>query len=176
MSADPLAETRLWVERMVVGLGLCPFAAAPLRGGEVRFVLSEARTPSGIVDEILAELERLEGPEGPNTTLLVIPKLLRRLDEFLDLAAAIEDLIEQAGYEGFYQLASFHPDFRYGDALDDPADEVGRSPYPTLHLLRWEEVRRASETHPDVEGIPARNARLLRSLGAAGVRRAREGA
>lgn len=174
--SDPLDETRLWVERLVVGLGLCPFAAAPLRAGTVRFALSAARRPGELIDEVLAELDRMEAPEGPSTTLLVIPKLLRELDEFLDLAAAVEDLLEQAGYEGRYQLASFHPDFRYGEDRDDPADHVGRSPYPTLHLLRWEDVNRASRTHPDVEGIPARNAALLRSLGAAGVARAKAGA
>ena len=157
----------------MVGLGLCPFAAAPMRGGEVRFALSRAETPGQLIDELLAEIALLQAPGGPGTTLLVIPALLAELEDFLDLAAAAEELLEQAGYEGVFQLASFHPDFRYGEALDDPADHVGRSPYPTLHLLRWEDVHRASTTHPDVAGIPDRNARLLRALGEAGIRRAR---
>ena len=39
-----VVETRAWVDRVVIGLNLCPFAKAPQIKGRVRYVVSEATT------------------------------------------------------------------------------------------------------------------------------------
>ena len=41
---DPIAQTRRWLERAVIGLNLCPFAKAVHAKGQVRYVLSDATT------------------------------------------------------------------------------------------------------------------------------------
>lgn len=47
---DPIAATRLWLERIVIGLNLCPFAKAVYVKDQVRFVLSDATTPEALVE------------------------------------------------------------------------------------------------------------------------------
>ena len=46
---DPLADTRRWLERAVIGLNLCPFAKAVHAKGQVRWVLSDAATESALL-------------------------------------------------------------------------------------------------------------------------------
>ena len=37
-----------WIERAVIGLNLCPFARAPVRGSRVRLVVSHAHRFAGV--------------------------------------------------------------------------------------------------------------------------------
>ena len=53
---DPIAATRRWVERAVIGLNLCPFARAPHLKGRVRFVVSAARSEDELVADLAEEL------------------------------------------------------------------------------------------------------------------------
>ncbi|MCB9760338.1 MAG: DUF1415 domain-containing protein [Alphaproteobacteria bacterium] len=162
---DPIVETRAWVEDFVVRLDLCPFAAGPLRAGRVRFVRCDAADASGVLDALIEEAARLDGAGGPDTTLLVLPGGFSAFDDFLDLIDLSEDLMHKAGYDGVLQLAAFHPAWVFADAPpDDPANATNRAPWPTLHLLRWADVRRAVDHHPDTTAIPRRNADLLRAL------------
>lgn len=162
---DAIEDTRRWVEDFVVRHELCPFAAGPLKAGAVRFVVCEAAAPGLILDALLAELERLDPAASPATTLLVLPQGPADFEDFLDLLAAGEALLEDCGYAGRLQLAAFHPAWVFAEAdPEDPANAVNRAPHPTLHVLRWEDVRRAVDHHPDTAAIPTRNAALLRSL------------
>jgi hypothetical protein len=71
------------------------------------------------------------------------------------------------GFEGIYQVASFHPDYRFADAdADDPANYTNRSPYPMLHLLREASLEHAIDNYPDPDSIPENNIGKARSLGA----------
>ena len=62
---DPIAATRLWLERIVIGLNLCPFAKAVYVKEQVRFVLSDATTPDPdvIVERNIQTLDRI-GVDG----------------------------------------------------------------------------------------------------------------
>ena len=53
---DPVAATRLWLERIVIGLNLCPFAKAVYAKEQVRYVLSDATTPEALVEQLAEEL------------------------------------------------------------------------------------------------------------------------
>ncbi|GAA5082631.1 DUF1415 domain-containing protein [Lysobacter panacisoli] len=168
---DPIAATRRWLERAVIGLNLCPFAKSVYVKQQVRFVLSEATTTEQLLEELGAELSRLAAtdPEVIDTTLLVHPKVLTDFldyNDFLDRAdAAVADL----GLEGEIQVASFHPDYRFaGTADDDVGNNTNRSPYPTLHLLREASIDRAVAAFPDPDVIVQRNLETLEELGAEG--------
>ncbi len=160
----PAEAVEEWVRTFVVRLDLCPFAGGPLRAGRVRFAESAAAEPNDALPELLAELDRLD--EGvADTTLLVLPRHFDDFDDFLDLVAASEDLLEATGRADTYQLASFHPAYRFADApTDDPANATNRAPFPALHLLRVADVAKAIDQHPDTESIPDRNIALLRRL------------
>ena len=74
--------------------------------------------------------------------------------------------LEAAGYEGIYQLATFHPEYTFaGSSSDDPANYTNRSVYPMLHILREAAITKALEYFPDPDGIPQRNIDYARNKG-----------
>lgn len=159
---DPVGRVRAWLEQVVVGLDLCPFARKPLQQGLVHLVESRAEDPVEILADLLVEAARLE-EAGQGTTLLILPRAPAAFGAFMDLFYAAEDALSEAGFDRKVQVVGFHPDFVFESAPPgDPANAVNRSPVPLLHLLRWAEVNDAIHGHRDVKQVPLRNARLLR--------------
>jgi hypothetical protein len=69
--------------------------------------------------------------------------------------------------QGEFQIASFHPDYRFAETTsEDVTNYTNRSPYPILHLLREASLEKAIERHGNTEQIPHANMRLMRELGA----------
>lgn len=171
-------EVRTWLERTVIALNLCPFARAPWTRGEVRVAICDATgdsdaTMDAILDAVLDEASALLASDAQAiTTLLVIPHALGDFEDYLDAAAMAEELLERAGAQGTLQLATFHPDYLFeGEDPTSPSHFTNRSPHPILHLLREADVSEAVASHPDPEGIPARNVAVLQELGEDEVRR-----
>jgi hypothetical protein len=165
---DPIAQTRRWLERAVIGLNLCPFAKAVHAKGQVRYVLSDATTESALLAELGEELLLLrDAPaEEIDTTLLVHPQVLREFLDYNDFLESADTLVAELGLDGVLQVASFHPDYQFaGSEPDDIANCTNRSPYPTLHLLREASVTRAVDAYPDPDVIIERNVSTLRALG-----------
>ncbi len=170
---DPIAATRRWLERAVIGLNLCPFAKAVHVKDQVRFVLSEAATPDALLQELAEELAWLADtdPEVVDTTLLVHPRVLEDFGDYNDFLDQADAAIDALGLEGEIQVASFHPDYRFaGTAPDDPGNLTNRSPHPMLHLLREASIDRAVAAYPDPDVIVERNIATMERLGAAGYR------
>jgi len=166
--AEVIERTRAWLERFVIGLGLCPFAARPFRLERIGYVVCEAIPLEGVYSVFLQTLEAmvLADPEVEETTLLILSRGLRDFDDYLDALARIEQAVADAGLEDVIQLASFHPDYRFADApADDPANYSNRSPYPMFHLIRQEGLAEALASYREPETIPERNIRTLRGLG-----------
>lgn len=165
-SDQALALTRTWVERIVIGMNLCPFAARDWDRGRVRCTTCDAHDEADVLLALADEMHRLENDDSIETTLLVLTQafeLFEDFNQFLDLAEA---LLESLGYEGVFQIATFHPDYVFaGSAENDPANCSNRSPLPMLHLLRESSLSRAIAAHPDTAEIPDRNIRHLRQLG-----------
>ena len=167
----PLAETRAWVDQVVIGLNLCPFAKAVQAKGQIRYVVSDAADAASLLAELRSEMRALAeaDPGQIDTTLLIHPGVLRNFLEFNEFLAVAEDAVEQEGLTGILQVASFHPRFQFaGTAADDIGNATNRSPYPTLHLLREESVDKAVAAFPLAEMIYEKNIRTLNELGAAG--------
>ncbi len=174
-----LEATRHWIERVVIGLSLCPFARAVYRGGLIRYVVSQSLTAEALEAELSRELEFLHAtdPGEIDTTLLINPWVLTDFLDHNDFAAQADATVEALGLAGELQVASFHPQFRFsGNRPDDPANCVNRSPFPTLHLLRETSVDRAVAAFPDASLIYNRNIETLRRIGLAGYQRVTEAA
>ena len=172
--ADPIALTRRWLERAVIGLNLCPFAKAVHAKGQVRYVLSDADTPQALLEQLGEELLRLRDTpaEAVDTTLLVHPRVLVDFLDYNDFLDEADALVEALGLDGVLQVASFHPDYRFaGTEPDDLGNFSNRAPFPTLHLLREDSVERAVAAFPDPDAIVERNLETLRELGAEGWRK-----
>ncbi|KEA62420.1 hypothetical protein ADIMK_3311 [Marinobacterium lacunae] len=164
--------TRDWVEKMVVGLNLCPFAAPVVRAGTIRYQVSYARDEDNFLRDFLQQLSDLvETPEAElSTTLLITPWLLADFEDFLDLVEDAEALIERAGVEDLFQIATFHPGYLFdGVDEDDISHWTNRAPYPALHLIRQDEMSRALASYRDPESIPERNIARLKEMGKAGL-------
>ncbi|EWH02571.1 DUF1415 domain-containing protein [Halomonas sp. BC04] len=161
-----LAATRTWVEHFVVAHDVCPFAGRELARDTIRYVEVEASEWEPALLTLIEECHRLDETPAVETTLLVLRHGLGDFDDYLDFLAVAEALMADQGYEGIYQLASFHPDYCFEDVEpDDPANFTNRSPWPMLHLLREASLEQALAHHADPEAIPERNIELMRRLG-----------
>jgi hypothetical protein len=161
------------VEKAVIGLDLCPFAQGVYRGDRVRFQVSDERTAAGLLEDLRAELLRLNtvAAEECETTLLIHPWVLVDFVEFNDFLQICDDTVAALGLEGEIQVASFHPQYQFaGTQADDIGNYTNRSPYPTLHLLREASVERALATVPDPDAIYENNIVRLEALGHEGWR------
>lgn len=179
MNESPIIlETRLWLERAVIGLNLCPFAKAAHQKQQIRWVESAARDEKTLVAELISELERLAeaDPTLIDTTLLVHPQVLQDFDDFNDFMGVAEAVLEELELDGEIQIASFHPHYRFeGTEVDDLGNYTNRSPHPTLHLLREASIERALDAVPEAADIYERNIATLEALGLDGWQRVMAG-
>jgi hypothetical protein len=172
-SAAAEAATRRWLERAVIGLNLCPFAKAVHIKNQIRYAVTAART----LDELLADLEHeLEAlaaadPADCDTTLLIHPEALTDFLDYNFFLGEADAALRRLGFEGTFQIASFHPGYVFaGTADDDIGNYTNRSPHPMLHLLREDSIDRAVAAFPDAAEIYDRNIATLQRLGHAGWR------
>jgi uncharacterized protein len=173
-SEEIITQTRVWLERSVIGLNLCPFAAGPYRENRVHFRVSDTRTASGLLEELRVQLQELQAadPMRRETTLLIHPWVLTDFTEYNDFLDVCESAVEELGLEGELQVASFHPRYQFaGTQPEDIENYTNRSPYPMLHLLREASVERAIDATGDTEEIYRRNIRTMQSLGHQGWQR-----
>jgi len=166
-----LAETIAWVDQAVIGLNLCPFAKAVQVKNQVRYVVSDTADEEALLEQLREEMDRLVAtdPSEVDTTLLIHPWVLTDFTDFNDFLGLADEVLEDLGYEGVLQVASFHPQYQFeGTDPDDVSNATNRSPYPTLHLLREESVDKAVAAFPNAETIFEKNIRTMEELGADG--------
>ena len=166
-----ISQTRLWLEKAVIGLNLCPFAKAVYVKNQVRLVVSKARHADDLLEELDRELDLLVATPASeiDTTLLIHPTLFEDFLDFNDFLEVAEGVVDEHGLEGVVQLASFHPQFQFdGTQPDDISNYTNRAPFAILHLLREESVERAVEAFPQADAIFEQNIATLTALGAVG--------
>lgn len=168
-----IEESRRWIETVVIGLNLCPFARRPFAAGLIRFAVTPAATEGVLLDALAAELTALAAAPraAVETTLLIHPNALADFLDYNDFLATADRCVRDLGLEGVVQLASFHPQYRFAGTTPDAVENyTNRSPYPMLHLLREESVTEVNRDPAAMEGIPERNVTTLKALGLKRVR------
>jgi hypothetical protein len=161
-----VASVQHWLDAIVIGLNLCPFAKREVVKNRVRFFVSEADTEELLLEDLQSELEFLVHNDAVETTLLIHPAVLQDFYEYNQFLAYADELLEQMELDGIYQIASFHPQYQFdGSEADDIDNFTNRSPYPLLHLLREDSLERAIAKHPESSQIGEHNIELLRRLG-----------
>lgn len=171
---DVIGATRTWLEKAVIGLGLCPFAAKVQLRDQIRYVVSAHSLTDGLIQDLTRESQDLHvaNPELCETTLLIHPQVLNDFHDYNEFLAVADATLLALNLEGELQIASFHPQYRFaGSDMDDIENFTNRSPYPMLHLLREASVTHAIEAFPGVHDIDAKNAVIMRTLGHAGWKR-----
>jgi hypothetical protein len=156
-----------WLEDVVIGLNLCPFAAKPNRNKQIKISISHAEKEESLLDDILNELVQLNesDPTELETTLVVVPDMLHDFMDYNFFIDWVEALIKQQNWEGIYQIATFHPDYCFGGAQpEDDENLTNRAPFPIFHLIREESMERVLKHYPDPESIPDTNIERVSNL------------
>ncbi|KKC99092.1 DUF1415 domain-containing protein [Photobacterium halotolerans] len=169
-----LNNVEQWLDNVVIGLNLCPFAAKPRRKGQIRIAIYETDSLETLLENIYQELIRLDDTLvcDLDTSLIVCPNVLQDFDEYNQFLDMVDALIRQCDRDGIYQVASFHPDYYfYGTQPDDAENLTNRAPYPIFHLIREDSMEKVLAHYPDPEGIPERNIEKMNALSEKDIRR-----
>jgi uncharacterized protein len=165
---EVIAATRLWLERAVIGLNLCPFAKGVHVKNQIRYVVSPAQTPEELLADVLKELETLAetSREKIDTTLLIHPHVLSDFLDYNEFLEVVDAALDDVDLAGELQVASMHPQYQFADTEpDDITNFTNRSPFPTLHLIREASIDEAVAAFPEAETIFEKNMETMRKLG-----------
>jgi len=163
-----------WLDDVVIGLNLCPFAAKPRRNNQIRFVTSEAVTSEALLNDLYDELKLLENTpaEDVETTLLILPKVLANFDDYNQFLDIVDELLISFEWEGVFQVASFHPDYCFAETESDSVENLtNRSPYPILHLIREASMEQALKNLTAPDEVFKRNIKAMNNLSEKDIKR-----
>lgn len=167
-SEKVILQTKKWITDVVIGLNLCPFAAKEVKKNSVHYEVNFTSDAKNCLQTLIQQFQKLDQEPSISTTLIILPEGFQDFEEYLDLLEDAETVLQQYSYEGKYQIASFHPDYRFDEEEeDDAANFTNRSPYPMLHILREDDIDEALARYPNHEDIPDRNIKFTRDKGLA---------
>jgi uncharacterized protein len=167
ITAEQVIEhTKKWITDVVIGCNFCPFAAQVVKRKTVFYKVETETETVACLETFLQEVTRLEEDITIETSFLIFPNNFKTFDSYLDMVSVAEKLLKQKGYNGVYQLASFHPQYKFAGTPDnDAANYTNRSVYPMLHLLRESSIDKALVYYDDPESIPDKNIAFAREKG-----------
>jgi uncharacterized protein len=154
-----------WLDQVVIGLNLCPFAAKPRKENKVRIRLVWADDDEALLAELKSECGFLQQQVQIETSLLVLPNYLQDFWDYNQFLVWANQLLRREGYKGEFQIASFHPDYCFAGVDPDAAENLtNRAPYPMLHLIREASLEKALQYFPDIQSVPEKNKQCVESL------------
>jgi hypothetical protein len=161
-----ITATQKWLNTFIIPHNICPFAKKVVDEQKIRFTVQTANTIESALFALIAECELLDNQIEIETSLLIYPELFSDFDAYLDFLEIANDLLIEQGYEGVYQLASFHPHYCFdGVTENDASNYTNRSPYAMLHLIREQSIEQVLQYYVNPEAIPERNIALTRTFG-----------
>lgn len=161
-----IVKTQTWLEKVIIGLNFCPFAKKELVNNTIHYhICADSRLEKALTN-FAEQLEFIENHPEIETTLFICSLGFRDFEQYLDLVDYANDLLIDLGYEGIFQIASFHPDYVFeGENADDASNFTNRSPLPMLHVIREESMARVLSVYDKPELIPENNIALAREKG-----------
>lgn len=163
-----IAQTREWVDKIVVGHNFCPFAHKPSHNNTIRYSVCMTDQADEVAERLMSELLLLKSSDHSEveTTVLVTPQCFQCFDDYNQFLDVVDMLIEKLHLEGEIQVASFHPDYQFADLdKEDVRNYTNRSLYPMFHLILESSIEHARASYPDVDAIPENNMVLLENMG-----------
>ena len=165
-SEEIIEQTKKWITKVVVDCNFCPFAAKEVKQDSISYRIENGTDKAECLQVFLEECTKLDEDENIATTLIIFQNAFTQFDDYLDMVALAEEALEENDYEGIYQVASFHPQYVFGNApINDAANYTNRSIYPMLHLLREDAIDKALERYPNPDDIPDNNINFAREKG-----------
>jgi uncharacterized protein len=163
-SALVIDQTKKWITDVVIACNFCPFAAKEVKQNTIHYQVEYGTDAKVCLASFLQECVNLDNDAASETTLLIFPDGFAKLNDYLDLVSLAEKLLKKNGYEGIYQVAGFHPLYRFANApADDAANYTNRSIYPMLHILREASIEAALLRYKNPEAIPQGNIDFART-------------
>ncbi len=159
--AEALRRSARYVEEVVIGWNLCPWAARAWRDGRVarRVVLEEALD----VAPVLAFIDELSGTPGLAIGLAIFPRATvtnAAFGAFAERVRRADRARRPTDVSAPFMLAAFHPDSGAGADLQSAAQLVSfirRTPDPTLQLVRASVVAELARDGRDISADIARD-------------------
>lgn len=155
---DYIAISKKWAREFVVDMKLCPFAKKPLDEGKIDWqIIDSVAELDKIIDGfLLSELR---------STFVILP-FLEDFESFLDVLGFAEHLREVLGYAEDIKFVPFHPKNRYeGGGLEDEINYANRAPFPTIQLLRSQDLSDLKMTESWKADILDANEGKMKTLG-----------
>lgn len=161
-----VTQTKNWIKNVVIDCNFCPFASKPFMQKSIQYSVQLSFLEKEISNLLKQEFEFLDENKNIETGFIIFPNDFKDFQEYLSLVKKAEQTLSKLGYDGIYQVASFHPDYLFADAEeDDPANYTNRSMYPMLHLLREDSITKALSLFKEPESIPEKNVSFAREKG-----------
>ena len=181
--------TLKWLDSIVIGEKLCPFAPPVSKAPKLSIAVSHATSEEEIINDVTKEAKLIvqgikkgtdvtdKARSYPETSLIVIDSdyypSLSCFRNFVQLSWRIQsECLLQNKYQDLLQIVLFHPHAVHdtyaqsNQEIEDVANYTIRAPFPTFHLLRQDQVLSAVKSgFQDLEGLPGRNKAKLRKEG-----------
>ena len=164
---NEVLATKEWLDEIIIGLNICPFAKKEFVNNTIHYHLSKTDQVKAALHEVIEQCRYLQNHEELETTLIIYANGFRGFERYLDLIDYANDLLIESGFEGIFQIASMHPEYCFdGEDYDDASNFTNRSPYPMLHLIREASMPRVLSVYNEPEKIPENNIELAHEKGA----------
>lgn len=166
-NSEILQQAWQWLDNVVIGLNLCPFAKKPRVKNQIKLHICHANSDKDMVDDFLAELDFIKQVDASETDTCVViyPNALAEFDEYLNFLEVANLMVTQMGLEGEFQLASFHPNYVFDGAQEgDRENLTNTSPFPMIHIIREATVEKVLSQYPNPDLIPQNNIDTVENL------------
>lgn len=159
-------QTLAWIRTFIIHYNICPFAKHTVNQETLVIDLAQPDNVEQALEAMMATIVRMDERAEIETILLLFPEIFSNFNDYLDFVYLAEELLSLSGYEGIYQLATFHPDYCFADvSVTDVSNYTNRSPYPMLHILRERSIEKAIDYYGDTCQIPENNISTMHQLG-----------
>ncbi len=159
-------QTICWIQEVVIGCNFCPFASKALLKNTIRYQVLEDVDLEQSLNHLTSAFIQLDENKNIETTLLIFLNDFKSWTAYLQLVEYAETLLFDLGYEGIYQVASFHPEYCFaGSKENDASNYTNRSIFPMLHILREESITETLQNFSNPEKIPKNNVAFAEKKG-----------
>jgi len=163
---NEVLATKAWLDEIVIGLNICPFAKKEFVNNTIHYHSSKTEQVKTALHEFIEQCRYLQNHDELETSLIIYANGFRGFDRYLDLVEYANDLLVDSGFEGIFQIASMHPEYCFdGEDYDDASNYTNRSPYPIIHIIRETSMSRVLSVYNEPEKIPKNNIKLTQKKG-----------
>src|SRR5688572_18716149 len=92
-------QTKSWIEKVVIGLNFCPFAAREFRRGSIHYTVLNSSDRKEILTQLAIEFQRLDENPDVETVLIILPGHFPDFNDYLDIIDLCQELLEEEDNE-----------------------------------------------------------------------------